>query len=128
VTLIDDFQYQHNTWCHVDIPVPDCPWCEIDKLKRMIVHPDDLQRLVECFSARRDEDEAARDRVKLILNGNPSVSLSLEDYDAGQETAHLMGTPANATRLLQSIKQIEGAAAKYTVDFKEIPRSEASSE
>lgn len=36
------------------------------------------------------------------------VMLSLEDYNALQETAHLLRSPANARRLLESIAELEG--------------------
>lgn len=36
------------------------------------------------------------------------VMLSLEDYNALQETAYLLRSPANARRLLESIAELEG--------------------
>ncbi|MEA2012891.1 MAG: type II toxin-antitoxin system prevent-host-death family antitoxin [Verrucomicrobiota bacterium] len=38
---------------------------------------------------------------------NPVIMLSLEDYEALNETAYLMQNPRNATRLLQSIEELE---------------------
>ena len=41
--------------------------------------------------------------------------LSLEDYDALQETAHLLRSPANARRLLEameSLRAVEGVSKK----------------
>ena len=35
------------------------------------------------------------------------VMLSLEDYEALQETAYLLQSPANAKRLMESIEQLE---------------------
>jgi antitoxin YefM len=35
------------------------------------------------------------------------VILSLEDYNAMLETAHLLGSPANARRLLAGIDQLQ---------------------
>ena len=36
------------------------------------------------------------------------VMLSLEDYNALQETAYLLRSPTNARRLLESIAELEG--------------------
>ncbi|HET6410249.1 MAG TPA: type II toxin-antitoxin system prevent-host-death family antitoxin [Chthoniobacteraceae bacterium] len=36
------------------------------------------------------------------------VMLSLEDFEALEETAHLLRSPANARRLLESIHALEG--------------------
>ncbi len=37
----------------------------------------------------------------------PVVMLSLEDYQAMEETAYLLRTPANAQKLLESIVELE---------------------
>lgn len=37
----------------------------------------------------------------------PVVMISLEDYQAMEETAYLLRTPANARRLLESIAELE---------------------
>lgn len=36
------------------------------------------------------------------------VMMSLEDYEALQETAYLLRSPANARRILESIRELEG--------------------
>lgn len=47
------------------------------------------------------------DPVIITRNGEQSVVLlSLEDYQALEETAFLLRTPANASRLLASIEQL----------------------
>lgn len=49
------------------------------------------------------------DHEPLIItrNGEPSVvMLSLDDYKALEETAHLLRSPANARRLLSAVAQL----------------------
>ena len=40
-------------------------------------------------------------------NGRPAVVMSLEDFQAYEETAYLMASPKNAERLHQSIEEIK---------------------
>ncbi len=40
-------------------------------------------------------------------NGKPAVVMSLEDYQAYEETAYLMASPKNAQRLTQAIAEVE---------------------
>ena len=40
-------------------------------------------------------------------NGKPAVIMSLEDFQAYEETAYLMASPKNAARLNQSIAEVE---------------------
>ena len=40
-------------------------------------------------------------------NETPVVMLSLEDYEAMEETTYLLRSPENARRLLKSIKELE---------------------
>ena len=54
-------------------------------------------------------DRVCSDHEPLIItrNGEQSVvMLSLEDYKALEETAHLLRSPANARRLLNSMAQL----------------------
>lgn len=54
-------------------------------------------------------DRVCNDHEPLIItcNGAQSVvMLSLEDYKALEETAHLLRTPANAKRLLSAVAQL----------------------
>ncbi|MBH0183894.1 MAG: type II toxin-antitoxin system prevent-host-death family antitoxin [Nitrospira sp.] len=58
-------------------------------------------------------DQVCNDHEALIItrNGEQSVvmlslMLSLEDYKALEETAHLLRTPANAKRLLSAVAQL----------------------
>jgi len=40
-------------------------------------------------------------------NGKPAVVISLDDFQAYEETAYLMASPKNAKRLNQAIAEIE---------------------
>ncbi len=40
-------------------------------------------------------------------SGNPVVMMSLEDYQAMEETTYLLRSPANARQLLESIAELE---------------------
>ena len=40
-------------------------------------------------------------------NGLPAVVISLEDFQAYEETAYLMASPKNAQRLSQAISEVE---------------------
>lgn len=54
-------------------------------------------------------DRVCNDHAPLIItrNGERSVvMLSLEDYNALEETAYLLRSPANAQRLLTAIEQL----------------------
>jgi antitoxin YefM len=55
-------------------------------------------------------ERVATDHEALIItrNGEPAVvMLSLEDYRALEETAHLLRSPANARRLLAATAELE---------------------
>jgi antitoxin YefM len=61
-------------------------------------------------------DRVVDDHDPIIITRNSEqsvVMLSLEDYQALEETAFLLRTPANATRLLASIEQLN--AGKGTI-------------
>ena len=63
-------------------------------------------------------DRVCEDHEPLIITRNGAqsvVMLSLEDYKALEETAHLLRTPANAKRLLAAATQLnigKGVARK----------------
>jgi antitoxin YefM len=67
------------------------------------------------YSAFRANLATTLDRVndnhKPILitrqNGKPAVVISLEDFQAYEETAYLMASPRNAERLNQAIAEVE---------------------
>src|ERR1022692_2839607 len=67
------------------------------------------------YTAARESLAATMDRVcedsdPVIITRNRDqavVMMSLEDYDALQETAYLLRSPANARRLLESIRDLD---------------------
>lgn len=60
-------------------------------------------------------DQVCADHSPVIITRNRDqavVMLSLEDYEALEETAYLMRSPANAKRLLESIHALESGKGK----------------
>lgn len=41
-------------------------------------------------------------------NGKPAIVMSVEDFQAYEETAYLMASPKNSERLYQTISEVEG--------------------
>lgn len=60
--------------------------------------------------------DKVNDNHKPILitrqNGKPAVVISLEDFQAYEETAYLMASPKNAERLNEAISEIEAGKTK----------------
>ena len=59
---------------------------------------------------KRHLDKVCDDRAPLVVtrrNAEPVVVLSLTEYEALEETLHLLSNPANAERLSKSIAQAE---------------------
>ncbi|MCX7692973.1 type II toxin-antitoxin system prevent-host-death family antitoxin [Tepidimonas taiwanensis] len=57
----------------------------------------------------RTMDRVCNDHAPLIITRNREqavVMLSLEDYNALEETAYLLRSPANAQRLLNAIQEL----------------------
>lgn len=55
-------------------------------------------------------DRVNNDHVPILItrrNGKPAVVMSLEDFQAYEETAYLMTSPKNAERLTQAIVEVE---------------------
>lgn len=55
-------------------------------------------------------DQVCNDRNPLIITRKRNqsvVMMSLEEYESLEETAHLLRSPANAKRLLESIEEIK---------------------
>ncbi|MCE2994984.1 MAG: type II toxin-antitoxin system Phd/YefM family antitoxin [Cyclobacteriaceae bacterium] len=71
--------------------------------------------------------ELEMDQDILILSGakrKDFVVLTLDQYNAMEETAHLLSTPANATHLLESIKQDRAGKSERKV-LKSAPAKKA---
>jgi len=59
-------------------------------------------------------DKVNDDHKPVIItrqNGKPAVVMSLEDFQAYEETSYLMASPKNAERLNQAIAEIEAGQA-----------------
>lgn len=59
-------------------------------------------------------DKVNNDHKPVIItrqNGKPAVVISLEDFQAYEETAYLMASPKNAKRLNQAIAEVEAGKA-----------------
>ncbi len=55
------------------------------------------------------------DHAPIIItrqNKAPVVMISLEDYNAIEETMHILGNPNNAKRIMDSLKQYKEGEAK----------------
>ena len=60
-------------------------------------------------------DKVNEDHTPVLITrqkGKPAVVLSLEDFQAYEETAYLMASPKNAERLSQAIVEIEAGQAQ----------------
>lgn len=60
-------------------------------------------------------DHVCRDHTPVLVTrskAKPVVMISLEDYEAMEETTYLLRSPANADRLAAAIDEIEDIIAK----------------
>lgn len=60
-------------------------------------------------------DSVCSDHIPVIVTrpcGDPVVIISLEDFNSMQETAYLLGNPANAERLRRSIADAEAGRTR----------------
>ena len=60
-------------------------------------------------------DKVCEDHAPIVITrmrNQAVVMLSLEDYEALEETAHLLRGPANAKRLLEAIHSLEGGKGR----------------
>lgn len=60
-------------------------------------------------------DRVNEDRTPLLVTrqkGEPVVMISLAEYNALEETAYLLRTPANAERLIKSIHNLRAGKSK----------------
>ena len=61
-------------------------------------------------------DQVCQDHVPLIItrkNNQPVVMISLEDYQAMEETNYLLSSSTNAKRLLESIAELESFGDRH---------------
>ena len=80
---------------------------------RQYVH-DTVQMTAMTYTAARENlastmDQVCSDHAPVIITRNRDqavVMISLDDYEALQETAYLLRSPANARRLLASIDSL----------------------
>lgn len=57
-----------------------------------------------------------RDAVTITSKRGNAVLISLDEYESLQETAHLLRSPRNAQRLLESLEQLRaGQAAERAI-------------
>lgn len=60
-------------------------------------------------------DQVCSDRAPVIITRNRDqsvVMLSLEEFEALEETAHLLRSPVNAKRLMDSVSSLEAGKGK----------------
>ena len=60
-------------------------------------------------------EKVCNDHAPIIItrkSESPVVMISLEDYEAMEETTYLLRSPANARRLLESIAELEAGGGK----------------
>jgi antitoxin YefM len=60
-------------------------------------------------------DKVNEDHAPIIItrqNGSSAVLMSLDDFNAYQETAYLMRSPANAARLSKAVMDVAKGKAK----------------
>lgn len=60
-------------------------------------------------------DQVEEDRSPIMItrqSGEPVIMISLDEYNAIQETAHLLSSPANAKRLAKSIQNFQDGKLK----------------
>ena len=67
-------------------------------------------------------DQAVDDRTPITItrkSGEPVVLVAQSEFNAMEETLHLLRTPANASRLLESLAQVEGNSLVEVVSTRE---------
>jgi antitoxin YefM len=60
-------------------------------------------------------DKVNEDRAPVLITrrrGKPAVLMSMEEYSALEETAHLLRSPVNAARLREAREQVEKEIAR----------------
>ena len=66
-------------------------------------------------------DKVCEDHAPIIITRNRDqavVMMSLEDYEALEETAYLLKSPKNARRIMSAISQLDaGKGVRHAVDL-----------
>ncbi|MGW5436585.1 type II toxin-antitoxin system Phd/YefM family antitoxin [Nocardia asteroides] len=67
------------------------------------------------FAAVLDAATEDNDEVVITRSGDkePAVVISLREYEALKETAYLLGSRANARRLMESIDNVEAGRVEF---------------
>jgi antitoxin YefM len=68
------------------------------------IHASDARKNLFRLIEQVNDDHAP---VEILSKRGAAVLMSRDDYEAWQETAYLMRSPANARRLLASIEELE---------------------
>lgn len=80
------------------------------------MHMDSISYTQARKQLAKTMDRVCDDRSPVMItrqNARPVVMMSLEDYDAIEETAYLLRSPANAARLAESMSRAaEGETAE----------------
>lgn len=88
---------------------------------RHIVHMDAITYTAARENLASTMDRVCNDHSPVIITRNRDqavVMLSLEDFEALEETAYLLRSPANARRLLDSIHALEnGQGIVQSIDL-----------
>lgn len=84
-----------------------------NRAMRTMTYTDSRARYAETLDAVVDD----REPVIVTRQGHePVVIVSLDDYQSLQETAYLMRSPANASRILQAIEDLrDGRGTERTL-------------
>ncbi len=75
-------------------------------------------------------DRVNDDRAPLLITrqgGKPAVLISLEDYDALDETAYLLRNPANANALRTAIERLDAGSGER-LTLKQLEKNNQSSQ
>ena len=83
---------------------------DVNQAVRHAVHMDALTDTSAREHLASTRDRVCNDHSPVIITRNRDqsvVMLSLEDFEALEETAYLLRSPANAKRLLDSIHSLE---------------------
>lgn len=87
---------------------------EIRNLTNILFVQDNVQMKAITYTAARENlaatmDKVCEDSAPVIITRKREqavVMMSLDEYEALEETAYLLKSPANARRLLESIQQL----------------------